>query len=124
MRSTSQLEKECRRNLEVLGLMKRLAPDFKTLANFRQQNSQATRHFNEGALNRSQQRVDENPGLMRLRGAVVERPFAQLKQNMGMRRFVCLGKSGAESEMGLAVMAYNLNRMINALGVQKMLQLI
>ena len=83
-----------------------------------------TRHFNEDALNRSQQRVDENPGLMRLRSAVVERPFAQLKHNMGMRRFSCWGKIGAESEMGLAVMAYNLNRMINALGVQRMLQLI
>ncbi|WP_432697992.1 IS1182 family transposase [Marinobacterium sp. YM272] len=83
-----------------------------------------TRHFNEDALDRSQQRVDENPGLMRLRSAVVERPFAQLKHNMGMRRFGCWGKSGAESEMGLAVMAYNLNRMINALGVQRMLQLI
>lgn len=83
-----------------------------------------TRHFNEDALDRSQQKVDENPGLMRLRSAVVERPFAQLKHNMGMRRFGCWGQSGAESEMGLAVMAYNLNRMINALGVQRMLQLI
>jgi len=83
-----------------------------------------SRHFNEDALDRSQQRVDENPGLMRLRSAVVERPFAQLKHNMGMRRFGCWGKSGAESEMGLAVMAYNLNRMINALGVRRMLQLI
>lgn len=83
-----------------------------------------SRHFNEDALERSQQRVDENPGLMRLRSAVVERPFAQLKHNMAMRRFRCWGKSSAESEMGLAVMAYNLNRMINALGVQRMLQLI
>lgn len=83
-----------------------------------------TRHFHEDALDRSQQRVDKNPGLMRLRSAVVERPFAQLKHNMGIRRFRCWGKSGAESEMGLAVMAYNLNRMINALGVQRMLQLI
>lgn len=41
MRSTRRLEKECHRNVEVLWLMKRLAPDFKTIANFRQQNSSA-----------------------------------------------------------------------------------
>ena len=41
IRSTRRLEKECHRNVEVLWLMKRLAPDFKTVANFRQQNSAA-----------------------------------------------------------------------------------
>ena len=38
VRSSRRLERECQRNLEVLWLMKRLAPDFKTIANFRQQN--------------------------------------------------------------------------------------
>lgn len=41
IRSTRRLEKECHRNVEVLWLMKRLAPDFKTISNFRQQNSKA-----------------------------------------------------------------------------------
>lgn len=41
VRSTRRLEKECHRNVEVLWLMKRLSPDFKTIANFRQQNSSA-----------------------------------------------------------------------------------
>lgn len=43
VRSTRRLEKECQRNVEVLWLMRRLAPDFKTIANFRQQNSAAIR---------------------------------------------------------------------------------
>jgi len=47
--STRRLEKECQRNLELLWLMKQLAPDFKPLANFRQHNGGAIkkvcRHF-------------------------------------------------------------------------------
>jgi transposase len=39
--STRRLEKECHRNLEVLWLMKQLAPDFKTIADFRKDNGQA-----------------------------------------------------------------------------------
>lgn len=39
--STRRLEKECHRNLEVLWLMKQLAPDFKTIADFRKGNGQA-----------------------------------------------------------------------------------
>ena len=42
-RGTRRLEKARRRNLEVLWLMKRLHPDCKTIASFRQQNSTATR---------------------------------------------------------------------------------
>ena len=39
--STRRLEKECHRNLEVLWLMKQLAPDFKTIADFRKNNGPA-----------------------------------------------------------------------------------
>lgn len=39
--STRRLEKECHRNLEVLWLLKQLAPDFKTIADFRKDNGAA-----------------------------------------------------------------------------------
>ena len=42
-RSSRRLEKECHRNLELLWLMKRLAPDFKTIADFRKDNGDAIR---------------------------------------------------------------------------------
>jgi transposase len=35
VRSSRRLERECQRNLEVIWLMRRLAPDFKTIADFR-----------------------------------------------------------------------------------------
>jgi transposase len=42
-RSSRRLEKECHRNLELLWLMRRLAPDFKTISDFRKGNSKAVR---------------------------------------------------------------------------------
>lgn len=41
VRSSRRLERECRRNLEVLWLMRKLAPDHKTIADFRRDNGRA-----------------------------------------------------------------------------------
>ena len=38
VRSSRKLEKDCHRNLEVMWLMKKLAPDFKTISDFRKDN--------------------------------------------------------------------------------------
>jgi len=40
-RSSRKLEKECARNLEVIWLMRKLQPDFKTIADFRRDNAKA-----------------------------------------------------------------------------------
>src|SRR5215213_11704755 len=39
VRSSRKLEKECQRNLEVMWLLRQLAPDFKTIADFRKENA-------------------------------------------------------------------------------------
>jgi len=41
VRSSRRLERECQRNIEVLWLLNRLAPDFKTIADFRRDNREA-----------------------------------------------------------------------------------
>lgn len=41
IRSSRWLEKECKRNIELMWLLKKLAPDFKTIADFRRDNSEA-----------------------------------------------------------------------------------
>ena len=41
VRSSRKLEQECRRNVEVLWLLRQLAPDFKTIADFRRDNAAA-----------------------------------------------------------------------------------
>ena len=44
IRSTRQLEKECKRNLELMWLMRELQPDHNTIANFRKNNPKAIKH--------------------------------------------------------------------------------
>jgi len=41
MRSSRRLERECHRNVELMWLLRRLAPDFKTIADFRRDNGAA-----------------------------------------------------------------------------------
>ncbi len=41
VRSSRRLERECGRNVEVMWLLRRLAPDFKTIADFRRDNGAA-----------------------------------------------------------------------------------
>lgn len=78
-----------------------------------------TRHLHEGALIRMQQRA--TPEAMRLRRSTVEHPFATLKYRIfGHPRFLLRGLAGAQTEISLATMAYNLKRMINVLGSGKM----
>ena len=43
VRSSRRLEAETHRNLEVIWLLRRLTPDFKTIADFRRDNRQAFR---------------------------------------------------------------------------------
>ena len=43
IRSSRMLEKECRRNIELMWLMKQLTPDHNTIANFRRDNDKAIR---------------------------------------------------------------------------------
>jgi transposase len=74
-----------------------------------------TRHRYEGALQRMQQRATAEA--MRLRRCLVERPFAELKYRIfGHPRFLLRGRDGAQTEISLATMAYNLKRRMKVLG--------
>lgn len=78
-----------------------------------------SRHFDDEVLSRMNRRA--TPEAMRLRRSTVEHPFATLKYRIfGHPRFLLRGRRGAQTEMGLAIMAYNLKRMINILGAQSL----
>ena len=82
-------------------------------------------HVHEDAFARMQVRLKQRPEMMRLRRATVEHPFGNLKQWIfGNGRFLLWGLAGAEAEMALGCMAYNLKRAINVLGVKKMMTLL
>lgn len=74
-----------------------------------------SRNLHENALQRMQQRT--TPEVMRLRGSTVEHPFATIKYRIfGHPRFLLRGLAGAQTEIGLATLVYNLKRMLNILG--------
>jgi len=76
-------------------------------------------HLHEAALQRMHQRASS--AVMRLRRSTVEHPFSTLKyQIFGHPRFLLRGLAGAQAEISLATMAYNLKRMINILGGRKL----
>jgi transposase len=81
------------------------------------------RHVNEGALQRMQQRATAE--MMHLRRATVEHPFASLKYRIfGHPRFLLRGIQGAQVEISLATMVYNLKRIMNVLGCNPMLKML
>jgi DDE family transposase len=74
-----------------------------------------SRHLDEEVLDRMHQRA--TPAIMWLRRSTVEHPFAALKYHIfGHPRLLLRGLKGAKAEIALAVMAYNLKRMVNVLG--------
>jgi transposase len=77
------------------------------------------RHLHEAALQRMQQRA--TPAAMSLRRALAEHPFAALKYHIfGHPRFLLRGLKGAQSETSLAVLVYNLKRMIQLVGATRL----
>ncbi|WP_439450808.1 IS1182 family transposase [Stenotrophomonas sp. ATs4] len=55
VRSSRRLERECQRNVELMWLLGRLAPDHKTIANFRRQNGVALQRAGAGLVRFCQQ---------------------------------------------------------------------
>jgi len=58
---------------------------------------------------------------MRIRRATVEHPFGTLKAWMGATHFRTKTLAKVRTEMSLQVLAYNLKRMIEILGVQQLI---
>ncbi len=75
----------------------------------------------EHVLEAAQERLDRNPDAMRTRREVVEHPFGTLKMRMGATHFLCKTLPKVATEMALAVLGYNLTRVINIIGVGRML---
>ena len=68
-----------------------------------------------------QRRLDENREAMRVRRQTVEHPFGTLKARMGATHFLMKTLSKVATEMALSVLAYNLTRVMNIIGVKPLL---
>ncbi len=80
-----------------------------------------TRWEHEHLLEAVQQRLDENPQAMRQRRETVEHPFGTLKMRMGATHFLMKRLPKVATEMALHVLAYNLTRVMNIVGVQPLM---
>ena len=78
----------------------------------------------EDILEAVQRRLDENPQAMRQRRETVEHPFGTIKMRMGATHFLTKRLKNVRTEMALSVLAYNLTRVINILGIAPLIQAI
>ncbi len=103
IQSSRRLERETQRNVEMMWLLRRLQPDFKTIADFRR---------------------DNNPNMMTVRRSTVEHPFATLKAWMGYTHFQMKTLKRVKAEMSLHVLVYNMKRVMNIMGSVKLMETI
>jgi transposase len=68
-----------------------------------------------------QRRLDEHPEKMRQRRETVEHPFATLKERMGATHFLMKTLPKVATEMALSVLAYNLTRVMNIVGIKPLM---
>ena len=68
-----------------------------------------------------QRRLDENPQAMRQRRETVEHPFGTIKAWMGATHFLMKRLKNVRTEMALNVLAYNLTRVMNIIGVRSLM---
>jgi len=71
----------------------------------------------EPLLEAVQRRLDEHPEKMRQRRETVEHPFGTIKAWMGATHFQMKTLKKVATEMALHVLAYNLKRVINIIGI-------
>jgi transposase len=86
------------------------------------ENRRITRWEYEEVLEKMAQRVQQHPELMRQRKTIVEHPFGTIKRWMEQGYFLMRGKEKVGAEMSLTVLAYNLRRVLNILGVKPLIQ--
>jgi len=73
----------------------------------------------EAILEAMQHRLDRQPQAMTWRRRTIEHVFGTLKHWMGSTHFLMRGLKHVATEMSLQVLAYNLKRVINVLGMAK-----
>src|ERR1700681_1596794 len=80
------------------------------------------RDFYEDAREAMHRRAMADPAWMKHRREMAEHPFGTMKWLMAQPRFLVRGLRKAKAELALAVLSYNLKRVVNILGVPALLE--
>ncbi len=78
----------------------------------------------EAVLDELQLRLDADPGKMQLRKETVEHPYGTLKIWMGWTHFQMKRLKNVKTEMSLHILAYNMKRVMNIMGVGALIEAI
>ena len=76
----------------------------------------------ETVLDAAEVELKQQPDAMRQRKRLVEHPYGTIKHWMGSTHFLMKRLPNVQAEMGLHVLAYNMKRAINILGVAKIME--
>jgi hypothetical protein len=82
-------------------------------------NRRIRRWEHEAVVDKVQQRLERMPEAMTVRKSTIEHVFGTLKHWMGWTHFLTRGIHNVATEMSLHVLAYNLKRVIQILGITK-----
>ena len=80
-----------------------------------------TRWVDEHLIEQTHQRVKDHPEIMEQRKQLVEHPFGTLKFWWDHSHFLMRGLEKVQAEFSLSTLAYNIRRVLNILGVQRLL---
>lgn len=76
----------------------------------------------EGVMEMMAERVRGHPEKMRLRKELVEHPFGTIKRGMDQGYFLMKTAAKVGTELKLSTMAYNMKRVMNIVGVKKLIE--
>jgi transposase len=85
------------------------------------QGRQIDRWEHHEVVDRLHERNRSQPAMMKKRMAIAEQPFGTIKSAMNQGYFLLKGIAKVRTETSLTVLAYNMKRVINVLGVREML---
>ena len=74
----------------------------------------------EDVIERHRRRMATGEAMMRHRKALAEHPFGTLKCRAGYRHFLMRGFDKVRGELGLMVLCYNFTRVLNIIGLEKL----
>lgn len=81
-----------------------------------------TRLQSEELAEHMQMRLETEPDRMKIRRETVEHPFGTIKCWMGHTHFQTKGKESVSTEMSFHILAYNMKRCMNMLGIKELLE--
>jgi hypothetical protein len=88
----------------------------------RRKGRRITRWIDEHLLEEMVERVRAKPELMKRRKELAEHPFGTMKRGMNQGYFLLRGLKKVRAEMSLTVLSYNVKRVLNILGVEKLIE--